>query len=63
MDETPSIPDLAADDLRAVAVVTDLYAFTWTRGADGSTSTTYTPITETTPDRGAGATVPKENHE
>ena len=51
-----TIPDLADGELRTVLVRTSRYVFELTRTADGSTSTTFTPIAETTPDQGAGAT-------
>lgn len=52
MDETTRIPDPAeAGDLRSVHVRTTRYVFELSRAADGSTRTTFTPITETTPDR------------
>lgn len=59
-----TIPDLLPDDageLRAVHVRTSRYVFELTRTADGETATSFTPITETTPDQCAGANEnPKE---
>ena len=59
MDETSvTISDLGTDagELRSVHVRTSRYVFELTRTRDGSTRTSYQPITETTPGQSAGAT-------